>query len=140
MPASHYYADTEAGRQSKGGVKFETDCCEGKVAPEQEQHGFSAEQRAFQQHSNDLRMAIDAPEELTWTLFSKDIVTDSVISKVSVRELTTEEKNGILLVELKERIRDAPAFDTLVQVLQSSEEGILTDIGSRLKETRGNVL
>ena len=74
---------------------------------------------------------IQNPELLAWQLYSKGVLSEMVVDKVSTMELSTVQKNTKLLSAVREQIAvDQSKFQDLLIILRERPE--LKDVAEKL--------
>ena len=74
---------------------------------------------------------IQNPDLLAWQLYSKGVLSEMVVDKVSTMELSTVQKNTKLLSAVREQIAvDQSKFQDLLIVLREQPE--LKDVAEKL--------
>ena len=97
----------------------------------QSEKGTSVESEAFRKCSGDLMTRIQNPDLLAWQLYSKGVLSEMVVDKVSTMELSTVQKNMKLLSAVREQIAvDQSKFQDLLIVLREQPE--LKDVAEKL--------
>lgn len=98
-----------------------------------EEKGTSVESEAFRKCSGDLMTRIKRPELLAWHLYSKGVLSEIDVDKVSsVQQLSTEQKNAKLLRAVGDQIAaDQCKFQGLLVVLR--EQPRLKDVAEKLE-------
>ena len=92
---------------------------------------MSVESEAFRKCSGDLTTRIQNPELLAWQLYSKGVLSEMVVDKVSTMELSTVQKNTKLLSAVREQIAvDESKFQDLLIILRERPE--LKDVAEKL--------
>lgn len=103
---------------------------------ESEKKGMSAESEAFRRCSGDLMTRIQNPDLLAWQLYSKGVLSEIVVDKLSTMELTTVQKITKLLSAVRDEIAgDQSKFESLVIVLREQPE--LKDVAVKLAGLTG---
>ena len=93
--------------------------------------GTSVESEAFRKCSGDLMTRIQNPELLAWQLYSKGVLSEMVVDKMSTMELSTVQKNAKLLSAVRDQIVvDQSKFQDLLIVLREQPE--LKDVAEKL--------
>ena len=93
---------------------------------------FSAESEAFRKCSADLMRGIQDPELLAWELYSDDVVSETVMDKVSVVGLSSVQRKTRLLSTVRVQIATDPTkFQNLLKVLRNKPQ--LKDVAEKLK-------
>ena len=97
---------------------------------------MSIESEAFRRCSGDLMTKIQNPDLLAWQLYSKGVLSEIVIDKLSTMELTTVQKITKLLSAVRDEIAgDQSKFESLVIVLREQPE--LKDVAVKLAGLTG---
>ena len=77
---------------------------------------------AFKKHRHDLLIAVTDPLVLANHLYTRDIISREILSRVQALGLTTSDKNVILFDAIESRLRTHPSdFCTLLSVLSSPD-------------------
>ncbi len=89
---------------------------------------------AFRRHSGDLLTVIQDPDVLAWQLFSKHVISNSIVEEICLPTITPVQKKNRLLTAVRDHIAVNPAgLDTFLEVLK--EQPYLMDIAQTLEET-----
>ena len=92
----------------------------------------SAESEAFRKCSADLIRGIQDPELLAWELYSDDVISQTVMDKVSVVGLSSVQRKTRLLDAVRLQITTDPTkFQNLLKVLRNQPQ--LKDVAEKLK-------
>ena len=96
---------------------------------------FNAAYETFRKHSADLLTAIQDPEVLAWELFSKDVVTSTVVEFANNMTHERGERTSKLLMAVMSRIEvDPGTFDVFLSVL--SKRPAMNDLCGRMNSYR----
>ena len=93
---------------------------------------LSAESEAFRKCSADLVREIQDPDLLAWELYSNDVISETVMDKVSMVGLSTVQRKTRLLNAVRVQIATDPTkFQNLLKVLRRQPS--LQDVAEKLK-------
>ena len=97
---------------------------------------FNPAYEVFRKHSADLLMAIQDPEVLAWELFSKSVITLTVVEFASNMTHERGSRTSKLLMAMGSQIAvDPGAFDVLLSML--AKRPPMSDLCGRMKDTYG---
>ncbi len=89
---------------------------------------------AFRRHAGDLLTVIQDPDVLAWQLFSKHVISSTVVEEVCYPMIPPVQKKTRLLAAVRGHIAVNPAgLDTLLQVLRM--QPYLMDMAQTLEDT-----
>ena len=92
----------------------------------------SAEFEAFRKCSSNLIRGIQDPELLAWELYSDDVISQTVMDKVSMVGLSSVQRKTRLLNAVRLQIATDPTkFQNLLKVLRNQPQ--LKDVAEKLK-------
>ena len=93
---------------------------------------LSAESEAFRKCSADLMREIQDPELLAWELYSDEVISETVMDKVSVVGLSSVQRKARLLSTVRIQIATDPTkFQNFLKVLRDKPQ--LKDVAEKLK-------
>jgi len=131
FPALHAPSPRSGFESEKKGMSAESEACS-----KSEKKGMSVESEAFRRCSGDLMTRIQNPDLLAWQLYSKGVLSEIVVDKLSTMELTTVQKITKLLSAVRDEIAgDQSKFESLVIVLREQPE--LKDVAVKLAGLTG---
>ena len=97
---------------------------------------FNPAYETFRKHSADLLMVIQDPEVLAWELFSKNVVTSTVVEFANnmTHEKGTRTSNLLMAVGSQISV-DPGVFDVFLSVL--TKQPAMSDLCGRMKDAYG---
>ena len=96
----------------------------------------SPESRALRCHSGSLFKGLTDPLDISWNLFSKNVIDRATKDEVDRYDLTLRKKSNILLTAVINRVEARPKlFYEFLKVLKEDGDDILRELADKLKGT-----